>query len=77
MAQWTRDDLEAALKTKGWLVGQREIEHAVQFELSESVKINLYNTGNITYSGPKSSFKTAVEEFVEAGPNVAEAEEAG
>ena len=53
----------------------REIEYAVQFELKESVKINLYNTGALTFGGPNSDFKSTVEAFVRAGPDAAKAAE--
>ena len=73
--QWTKDDLETALSSEGWLLDSREIEHAVQFELKGNVKINLYDTGTLTFGGPKSDFKSTVETFVKAGPNSMEAEE--
>ena len=62
--------LRPFLRTKGWLVDSREIEHAVQFELKESVKINLYSTGSLTFGGPKSDFRATVEEFVNSGTDV-------
>ena len=72
MTQWSKDGLEAALSKKSWLIDSREIEHAVQFELKESVKVNLYNTGTFTFGGPKSDFKSTVEAFVNSGPDAAE-----
>ncbi len=75
MTQWSKDGLETALNRKNWLVDSREIEHAVQFELKEGVKVNLYNTGSHTFGGPNSDFKSTVEAFVRAGPDAAEAEE--
>ncbi len=74
MTQWDKDVLETALRTKGWLNHSREIEYAVQFELKENVKINLYNTGTLTFGGPRSDFKSTVETFVRAGPDAAEGE---
>ena len=74
MTEWRRDGLETALSGQGWLVGSREIEHAVQLELREGVKVNLYNTGTLTVVGPKSDFKTTVEAFVKAAPAAAGAE---
>ena len=75
MTQWSKDVLETALSGKGWLIDSREIEHAIQFELKESVKINLYNTGALTFGGLKSDFKSTVQAFVNAGPDSAGAEE--
>ena len=75
MVQWSKEGLKTALIRKGWLIDSREIEHAVQFELKESVKINLYNTGKLVPGGPESDFKSTVEAFVNAGPDSAEAEE--
>ena len=74
MKKWTRESLEAAIKDKGWLVNSRDIEHAIQFGLNESVKVNLYDTGKFTFGGPKSDFKSTVEAFVKAGPDIAETE---
>ena len=73
MTRWSKDELEAALNSKGWILDSRDIEHAIQFELIEGVKVNLYNTGSFTFGGPKSDFKSAVEAFVKAGPDGAEA----
>lgn len=42
MVQWSTDDLKAASREKGWLVASREIEHAIQFVLTEGVQVNLY-----------------------------------
>ena len=75
MTQWSKDSLETALSRKNWLVDSREIEYAVQFELKEGVKINLYNTGTPTFGGPNNEFKSAVEAFVRVGPDAAEAKE--
>lgn len=72
MTQWDKDVLETALRTRGWLIDSREIEHAVQLELKENVKINLYKTGTLTFGGPKSDFKSTVEAFVSAGPDATE-----
>ena len=74
MAQWNNDNLEGALTTKGWLLDSREIDYAVQFELKEGVKVNLYNSGATTFGGPKSDFKSEVEAFVKAGPDAADIE---
>ena len=68
MAHWTKDDLVAALRRKGWLTTSRDIEHGIQFELKENVKINFYNTGTITVGGPKNEFKSKIETFVDDGP---------
>lgn len=73
MTRWRKDELEAALNSKGWVLDSRDIEHAVEFELIKGVKVNLYNTGKFTFGGPKSDFKSAVEEFVKAGPDAADA----
>ena len=74
MAQWTEDDLETTLKGKGWVVKSREIQHGIQLELAESVKIDLFHTGKFKFGGPKSKFKSEVEAFVSAGPDGTEAE---
>ena len=68
MATWTIEQLASALKTRGWLIKQREIQHAIQFDVKGGVKINLYTTGKWTFGGPKSAFKSEVEAFVDAGP---------
>ena len=68
MAQWNSDQLESALQQRGWFINRRSINHAFQFELNDQVKINLYETGSITYGGPESDFKTKVRNFVEKGP---------
>ena len=75
MAQWTRDDLKTALTSKGWLVHSRAIQHAVQFELREGVKVNLYDTGRPSFGGPQTDFRSTVEAFVLAGPDATEANE--
>ena len=64
MPEWNRENLEAALRDCGWLISTRPIDHAVQFELKDGIKVNLYNTGRITFGGPKVEFKSAVEAFV-------------
>ena len=69
MEKWNKDSLEAAFANKEWLVGSREIEHATQFNLRESVKVNLYQTGTLTFGGPNSAFKSEVEAYVRAGPD--------
>ena len=69
MTPWDRTSLEYALDSAGWLVGTREIQHALQFELIEGVKVNLYDSGRFTFGGPKSDFKAEVEEFVTVGQN--------
>ena len=74
MTKWTTDDLETALSREGWLVDSREIQHGVQFELTEGVKVNLYHTGKFTFGGPKSDLRSTVEEFVNEGPSATEAE---
>ncbi len=74
MTDWSRDGLETALSGQGWLVGSREIEHAVQFELTKGVKVNLYNTGTLTIVGRKGKFKSTVEAFVKGSPDAAGAE---
>ena len=58
----------AALNREGWLTASRDIEHGIQFELKENVKINFYNTGTITVGGPKNEFKSKIETFVEDEP---------
>lgn len=69
MTSWDRTSLENALDAAGWLVSAREIQHALQFELHEDVKVNLYDSGRFTFGGPQSDFKTEVEEFVRGGPD--------
>ena len=64
MKQWTRQDLEAVLDDKGWLISSRDIEHAIQFELKEGVKVNLYHTGKVVFGGPKNDFRSKVEAIV-------------
>ena len=73
MTPWTKENLETALSSKGWLIDSREIEYGVQFELREGVKINLYDTGSRTFGGPQSQFKSTVEALVNAGSDGAEA----
>ncbi len=67
MAQWSNEGLETALKDKDWLVSARTIDYGVQFDLRNGVKVNLYRTGNVSFGGPNSQFKSEVEEFVRAG----------
>lgn len=69
MTPWDRTSLEKALDSAGWLVGAREIQHALQYELHEGVKVNLYDSGRFAFGGPKSGFKAEVEQFVNAGPD--------
>ena len=63
MVVWNRTSLQSALESAGWLVGAREIQYALQFELREGVKVNLYDSGKITFGGPKGKFRTEVEQF--------------
>lgn len=65
---WDRTSLKDALDSAGWLVGAREIQDALQFELREGVKVNLYDSGRFTFGGPYSDLKAEVEEFVNSGP---------
>ena len=67
MADWSKEQLEIVLRDKGWFISSRDIEHAVQFELTNGVKINLYQTGTVRCVGRNSSFKSEVEAFVNAG----------
>ena len=71
MEEWNQQSLEAALVKEDWLIGSREIEYAIQFELREGVKVNLYKSGKVTFGGPKSAFKTEVEAYVGSGPDEA------
>ena len=68
MTQWNEDGLKAALDKKGWLINSRNINHAIQFELKDRVKVNLYGTGSCTFGGPAGDLKAEVESFVRAGP---------
>ena len=71
MAQWTTEGMESAFADKGWLVSQREIQHGIQFDLREGVKVNLYSTGRFSFGGPNSAFKTEVEAFVRSADDSA------
>ena len=63
MTVWDRTSLQSAFESAGWFVGTREIQYALQFELREGVKVNLYDSGKITFGGPKGNFRTEVEQF--------------
>lgn len=66
------DPIEEAMRVafvdKGWLLGSREIQHGIQFDLRQGVKVNLYRTGRFSFGGPSSTFKTEVESFVRSMP---------
>ena len=68
MTAWSKDGLRIALDSKGWLIDSREIEHAIQFRLSNGISVNLYHTGSLSFGGRSGEFKSEVEEFVRAGP---------
>lgn len=70
MAQWSSEGLEEALRDKDWLVRVREIDYGIQFDLKEGTKVNLYNTGKVSFGGPSSPFKSEVEEFVRTAASV-------
>ena len=67
MTQLSREDLESAFDSKDWLIESREIQHAVQFSLIQGVKVNLYTSGKFVVGGPKSEFKSEVEDFLQGG----------
>ncbi len=66
MQAWDRESLETALQSNNWGYRARDIDYGVQFELDQGVKVNLYQTGRITFGGPKSSFKSQVEEQLQS-----------
>ena len=61
MTAWSRELSQTALHSNGWLVSSRDIDYAVQFELTNGVKVNLYDTGRLSFGGPKGAFKSEVE----------------
>ena len=67
MSEWTRESLEAAFEDRGWLLSSRDIQHGIQFELREGVKVNFYNSSKLVPGGPRSEFKIEVEEFLSGG----------
>ena len=67
MSEWTKESLETAFEDRGWLLGSRDIQHGLQFELREGVKVNFYSSGKTVPGGPRSEFRTQVEEFISGG----------
>ncbi len=58
MANWDADSVRQVLKEKGWFDSEREIEHAVQFTLTDgTTKVNCYRTGRIQVQGKDTSVK--------------------
>ena len=68
MRQWSKDDLETVLRSKEWLVDSRAIQHGLQFELIDGVKVNLYTSGKLVFGGPSGEFKSEVETLLEGQP---------
>ena len=57
MANWDTDSVRQALKDKGWYDSEREIQHAIQFTLTDGTKVNSYNTGRISVQGRDTQIK--------------------
>ena len=64
MPEPIEEAMRVAFADNGWLLGSREIQHGIQFDLQQGVKVNLYRTGRFSFGGPSSTFKTEVESFV-------------
>ncbi len=79
MATWDTDSVRQSLKEKGWYDSEREIQHAVQFTLTDEIKVNCYNTGRIQVQGRDTPIKEESTELFTASslaPKAPEAKEA-
>lgn len=57
MANWDRDSVEGILREEGWYDSEREIQHGVQFTLTDGTKVNCYNTGRVVVQGRDTTIK--------------------
>ena len=58
MANWDADSVRQVLKEKDWFDSEREIQHGVQFTLTDgTTKVNCYRTGRIQVQGKDTSVK--------------------
>lgn len=57
MANWDTDSVRQALKDRGWYDSEREIQHAVQFTMTDGTTINCYSTGRVLVQGRDTPLK--------------------
>jgi len=57
VANWDRDSVEGILREEGWYDSEREIQHGVQFTLTDGTKVNCYNTGRVVVQGRDTTIK--------------------
>ena len=66
MANWDTDSVRQVLKEKGWYNSEREIQHGVQFTLTDETKVNRYNTGRVQVQGRDTLIKEEATELFTA-----------
>ena len=69
MRQWSREKPRSCSRQQGmasWLARDRTMVSSSSCK--RGVKINLFDTGKFSFGGPKSDFKSEVEDFVQTGP---------
>ena len=66
MADWDTDSVRQILKEKGWYDSEREIQHGVQFTLTDETKVNRYNTGRVQVQGRDTPIKEEATELFAA-----------
>ena len=63
MATWDIDSVRTILEEKNWYDSEREIQHAVQFTLTDGTTVNRYHTGRILVQGKDTPIKEEATEL--------------
>lgn len=77
MADWDIDSVKQILEEKGWYDSEREIQHGVQFTLTDETKVNRYNTGRVQVQGRDTPIKEEATELFAASSAAPRATVAG
>ena len=77
MATWDINSVRQILQEKGWYDSEREIQHGVQFTLTDETKVNRYNTGRVQVQGRDTLIKEEATEIFAASSEAPRATVAG
>jgi predicted nucleotide-binding protein len=72
MARWAKEHVEQICRDNGWLQSMREIEHGVQFELTDGTPIAWYKTGKVVVRGKQTDLKAQAERVFSGEPPVSQ-----
>lgn len=66
MVNWTEEDVEQALRARGWYKDKKSISNGIQYRLVDDTPVSFYpSTGKVLVQGKETSLRKEVKKFFE------------